>query len=264
MTPTAVRDPVSLTLHQFRYDALAFLRNRQSRFFTIALPVLFLLIFATVFGNRTIAVPGGTLSTSIYYVPSIIAFGVIVASLNNLVTSVTTLREANILKRRRAAPIPAAALIGGRAVTAASVAVAMTALLATIGWFGYGAHIPVAHLPALVATVILGAAAFGSIGFALTTVITDSDAATPVVAAATLPFYFISGVFVPAAQLPSWLLSVASVFPVQHFRVALLSAYNPFSGGLGFARGDLLVLAGWGVLALILAARRFRWVPHSR
>jgi hypothetical protein len=33
-----------LVLHQFRFDLLAFVRNRQSQFFTLVLPVLFLVI----------------------------------------------------------------------------------------------------------------------------------------------------------------------------------------------------------------------------
>jgi len=261
---SALPNPVGLVAHQFRYDTLVFLRNRQSRFFTLLLPVGFLLIFATVFRNGIVAVAGGTLSTSVYYVPSIIALGIITASLNNLVTSVTALRDANVLKRRRAAPIPAAALIAGRAATAATVAVAMTALLATLGWLVYGAHVPTGHLAALLATVVVGAATFGSLGFALTTFIRDADAATPVIAASTLPLYFISGVFLPAAQLPSWLLTVASVFPVRHFQVALLTAYNPYSAGAGFAGSDLLVMGVWAAAGLLVAARRFRWIPRAR
>jgi ABC-2 type transport system permease protein len=250
--------------HQFRYDTLVFLRNRQSRFFTLLLPVAFLLIFATVFRNRTVPVPGGTLSTSVYYVPSIIALGIITASLNNLVTSMTALRDSNVLKRRRAAPIPAAALIAGGAGTAAAVAVAMTALLAMIGWFVYGAHVPTGHIAAVMATVVFGAATFGSLGFALTTFIRDADAATPVIAASTLPLYFISGVFLPAAQLPSWLLSAASVFPVRHFQLALLTAYDPYSAGAGFAGSDLLIMGAWAVAGLLVAVYRFRWVPRAR
>jgi ABC-2 type transport system permease protein len=254
---------LALVVHQFRYDALVFLRNWQSRFFTLLLPVVFLLIFATVFRNRTVPVPGGPLSTSVYYVPGILALAVITASLNNLVTSMTHLRDANILRRRRAAPIPAAALVAARAATAAGIALAMTTMLATIGWLVYGAYIPVGHVVALVATVVVGAGAFTSLGFALTTVIRDADAAAPVIAASTLPLYFISGVFLPAAQLPSWLLTVASVFPVRHFQLALLSAYNPYSAGAGFAGTDLLIMAGWGVLGLVVAVSRFRWAPRS-
>ena len=34
-----------LVLHQTRYELLGFLRNRQARFFTLVLPLLFLVIF---------------------------------------------------------------------------------------------------------------------------------------------------------------------------------------------------------------------------
>jgi hypothetical protein len=49
------------------YDLRAFARNRQSRFFTLALPVLFLVIFASVSGGRghTTEVAGGRISTSL-------------------------------------------------------------------------------------------------------------------------------------------------------------------------------------------------------
>jgi ABC-2 type transport system permease protein len=43
---------IAISLHQFRYDLRAFMRNSQSRFFTLALPVLFLVIFASVFGGK--------------------------------------------------------------------------------------------------------------------------------------------------------------------------------------------------------------------
>ena len=42
---------IGMALHLFGYDLRAFLRNRQSQFFTLALPVLFLVIFASVFGG---------------------------------------------------------------------------------------------------------------------------------------------------------------------------------------------------------------------
>ena len=43
---------------------------------------------------------------------------VIAASFINLVISITVLREEGILKRRRATPVPAWALIGGRTLMA--------------------------------------------------------------------------------------------------------------------------------------------------
>ncbi|MGH3301664.1 MAG: hypothetical protein ACRDOK_08285 [Streptosporangiaceae bacterium] len=72
---------IRMTLHLSGYDLRAFLRNCQWQFFTLALPVLFLVIFASVFGGSgtTTGVAGGRISTSVYHVPGIMALGVIAA-----------------------------------------------------------------------------------------------------------------------------------------------------------------------------------------
>ena len=72
-----------LAWHQFHYDLRAFFRNRQARFFTLALPVLFLVIFASVFTGTT-KVAGGSIGTSVYYVPGIITLAIISAAFGNL------------------------------------------------------------------------------------------------------------------------------------------------------------------------------------
>lgn len=255
-------DAVRLSLHQAHYDLLAFFRNRQSRFFTLALPVLFLVIFSSVFGgSHAVTVPGGKIKTSVYYVPGIITLGIIGASFVNLVIAVTVQRESGVLKRRRATPIAAGSIIAGRAVTAVVTTLLITGVLLGLGWLIYRAHVPSRTAPALVVTVILGAVVFCCLGYALSSLIRNDEAAQPITQAVTLPLYFISGVFVPSSILPHWLVDVANIFPVKHLAAALLAAYNPFTRGAGFSGGDLLVLALWGVGGLAVALRRFSWLP---
>jgi len=79
-----------------------------------------------------------------------------------------------------------------------------------------------------------------------------------------LPLYFISGVFIAVDALPHWLVNVAAVFPVRHLAAALLTAYNPHTAGSGFAGVDLLIVAAWGIGGLLIALRRFSWVPLGR
>jgi ABC-2 type transport system permease protein len=105
---------------------------------------------------------------------------------------------------------------------------------------------------------------FCCLGYALASVIRNEDAAQPITQAVILPLYFISGVFVPASIIPHWLLDVAKIFPVRHLAAALLSAYNPHTTGAGFAGGDLLILALWGVGGLVVALLRFSWLPLRR
>lgn len=258
---TGRRSLRTLVAHQVHYDMRTFARNTQSVFFTLALPVMFLLIFASVFGHGSVTVPGGSLNESVYYVPGIIALGIISASFGNLATSVIGNREAGIYKRRRATPVSAAALIAARAVVAVAVAVVITLVLVAIG-YAYGASLAARAVPALVLDVVIAGLAFCCLGFALASVVHSRDAATPVIMFITLPLYFISGVFIASAALPHWLLHVAAVFPVRHLATALLAVYDPRVGGSGFRWGDLAVIAGWGVFGLIVAVRRFSWFPH--
>ena len=57
---------------------------------------------------------------------------------------------------------------------------------------------------------------------------------------------------------------VGAIFPVRHLANALLIAYNPHTTGLGFAGLDLLIVAAWGAVGLLIALRTFSWQPLGR
>ena len=253
------RGPLGLVAHQARYDLLSFLRNRQSRFFTLILPVLFLVIFVSVFGNDKIGPQQVKAST--YYVPGLAALGIIAGSFVNLVISITAQREAGVLKRRRSTPVPAWVLIAGRALTAIFIALAVMTVLLLIGRFAYGVRLPAETLPGVLVTGIVGAIAFCCLGYALSTAIGSADAAQPMVQAIMLPLYFISGVFIPNVNLPRWLQDVAEVFPVQHLAGALRHAFDPAAHGVGIVWSDLGILVLWGAAGLAVALTRFVWTP---
>ncbi len=245
--------------HQARFDLLAFVRNRQSRFFTLILPVIFLVIFVSVFGNHRIG--PDQVKASTYYVPGLAALGVIAGSFVNLVISITAQREAGVLKRRRATPVPAWVLIAGRALTAVVVALSVMTVLLLLGRFAYGVHLRTAALPGIALTGVVGAVAFCCLGYALVTAIRSADAAQPMVQAIMLPLYFISGVFIPNVQLPRWLRDVAEVFPVQHLAGGLRHAFDPGSQGTGIVWSDLGILVLWALAGLAIALMRFTWGP---
>jgi ABC-2 type transport system permease protein len=253
---------LGLVLHQSRYDLIGFLRNGQARFFTLVLPLLFLVIFVGVFGNHTVRSTGVKAST--YYVPGISALGLIASSFVNLVISITAQREAGILKRRRATPVPAWVLIAGRSLTAIAVSLVVMSVLLAVGRFAYGVHLPTSTIPGIAVSAILGSVTFCVLGYALSSAIRSEDAAQPMVQAIMLPLYFISGVFIPNVNLPSWMRHVAEIFPVQHLADALHHAYDPATHGIGLVWTDLAVLAAWMVGGLLVALRRFSWTPMAR
>ena len=251
---------MSLVLHQFRYDQKAFWRNPASVFFTVAFPVVLLLIFATVFGSQTVKVAGG-IKTATYYVPAIITLSVISATMQSLAMSLVIAREDGRLKRGRGTPMPAWVFIAGRVGNSIVVALLMLALIAALGRVAYGVPIPWSRLPQIVAVLVVGAAAFCCLGIALTAAIPSQDAAAPIVNALLLPLYFLSGVFIPDDQLPSGVIHFADAFPIRHFFEAFFNVYVPGGGGLQW--GNLAAVAAWGVAGLLLAVRYFRWTPRT-
>jgi ABC-2 type transport system permease protein len=252
-----------LVLHQLRYDLLIVLRDPQSRFFTIALPLIFLVIFSSVFGGDKTHVNGHTIKYSTYYVPGICTLAIIATSFVNLVITITAQRESGVLKRRRSTPVPAWVLIASRTLTSVILALVIVVVIVVIGRIAYGVHLPGSTLPAFVLTVIVGAAAFCCLAFAAASFIRNEDSAQPIIQAVILPLYFISGVFIPKDQLSSTLRDIASVFPVSHLNNALFKAFEPGTTGSGIAGTDLLVLAIWGAGGLLIALWRFKWSPQS-
>jgi ABC-2 type transport system permease protein len=260
VTTPAAHGGAALVLHQARFDLRGFIRNRQARFFTLALPLIFLVIFVGVFGNHVVG--PGDIKLSAYYVPGISAMAVIAASFINLVISITVLREEGILKRRRATPVPAWVLISGRTLMAIAVAAASVVLLLLVGRFGFGVHLPARAIPGFALTAVVGAITFCVLGYAFSTAIANEDAAQPMVQAVMLPLYFISGIFIAPNQLPSWLSNIAKVFPVQHLAHGLQHGFLAPTG-IGIDWSDLAVMAIWGAIGLAVALRRFSWLPKA-
>ena len=244
MTTAAARGPLALVLHQARYDFRGFLRNRQARFFTLALPLLFLVIFVSIFGNDKVG--PANVKASTFYVPGISALAIIAASFVNLVISIVVLREEGILKRRRATPVPAWTLISGRTLMAIAVSLASMVVLLLVGRFAYGVRLPTRTIPGVAITAVVGSISFCVLAYAFSSTIENEDAAQPMVQAVMLPLYFISG-----------------VFPVEHLAHGLQHAYNPATTGAGIVWSDVGVLALWGAIGLAVALRRFSWLPKA-
>jgi len=252
-----------LVWHQYRYDQRTFWREPAAVFFTVVLPLIFLFIFVSIFGNEPIEAGGKEIPGSTYYVPGILALAIVSATTVNLAITMTTLRERGTLKRVRSTPLPPWVFMAARLLTALAVSVMMVALVTLLGRLVYGVAVPTRTLPGLALTVVVGTAACCCLGFALTAIIPNENAAPAVTNALVLPLYFFSGIFIPNDDIPSGMQVVGDVFPVKHLFEALLAAFNPLTRGAAIEGVHLLVLAGWGLAGLLVAARTFRWSPAS-
>jgi len=253
---------VSLVLHQYRYDQKQFWREPASVFFTVVLPLIFFVLFAAIFGSDTTVVNGEKIETATYYVPAIIALALINATFVNLTIWLTIQRERGQLKRIRATPVPASAVIAGRTLTAIVIAAIMVVAVLLFGFALYGVDLPDSTLPGVVVSVLVGTLSLAALGFAAASLVPSENAAPPIANVIVLPLEFMSGIFVPADNIPDWMNTIAGVFPVKPLFDSLLAAFGPTASGIGVSWGDLAVVAAWGIVGVVVALRRFRWSPR--
>ena len=257
-----IRGDLVLVARFARYANRTFWRNPAAAFFTLFLPVFFLVLFSALFGNEPLDINGHQVNSATFTMVGIITFSVVSACYTNLAISVTTARETGFLKRVRGTPIPRWTFLSGRILQSVLVALLLVVVCFVFGAIAYRVPVPGPTLPALIVTLTLGAAAFAALGLAVTALVPNSDAAPAIVNFSIFPLYFVSNVLIPISNPPQWLNVLTRIFPIGPFNEAIKAAVVPPLGSTGFNGGDLLVLAIWGVGGALIAFRYFSWEPH--
>jgi ABC-2 type transport system permease protein len=255
-------NPARTFAHQVGWEQRSFWRNPASASFTFAFPLVFLVVFIAINGNDTVRLPGGPVKFAQFYVPAIVAFGIISASYTNLAFTLSIRRDNGLLKRVRGTPLPPGLYLAGLGGNVIVVSTILTVLVTLLGILVYGVTFPGRYL-GLFVDLALGAFTFGAIGSMVSTFVPNEDAAPAIINFIVFPLLFISGTF-GRVDASSTLGRIASVFPVFHFNKLLEAAFNPNASGTGLIASHLAVIAAWGVGALIIAARRFKWEPNRR
>ena len=232
---------MSLLLHQLRFERMLFRRNPSAAFFNFVLPLVLLLLVASVFADddEELAV----------LIPGIAGMSIMATTFTALAFNMTFLREQGILKRIRGTPVPAGSYLGGLVGSAVINAVIQVVLVFAIGKLVYGVDLP-DEPAAVLAYAVTGVAAFAALGIAFSHAIPNFDAAGAYTNAVFLPLVFISGVFYSADDLPPALELIAESLPLKHVIDGL--------AGDGFGSG-LAIVTAWGALGAFLAVRHFRW-----
>jgi ABC-2 type transport system permease protein len=246
-----------LFLHELRTEQLLFWRNREAAFFTFFLPIIFFLIFGSIYGDSDI---NGIRGAS-FLEAGMIGYGVASTAFAGLAISLVIRRETGVLKRIRATPLPPAAyLLAVLASTFVSFLI-QAALIVAIGRVLFSVGLPDRPL-SLLAALAIGAAAFAALGLGLTGVVRSAEGSSAVVNFVYLPMAIISGTFFSPDKYPGFLKGIADVLPLTYFtrltRDVMVHHHHLWSDA-----GSLGAIALWGVIGLVAAVRGFRWQPRE-
>ena len=239
--PNAPSRHIRLASERTRIELLTFFRTPEQVFFTFLLPVLFVIIFSTIFSGEIDGPPGAeTVQFSQYFVPGMIATGIVSATFASLAMTVSLEQSEGMLRRLSGTPLPKSAYFAGKVGLALTTSALEVVLILGIGVIAYGVDLPTDPLKWLVfgAVFFLGVASCSLLGIAYTRLIKVGSSAPAIVQPPYLILQFISGVFLQYNQVPSFLKAVASIFPlkwmVQGYRYVFLPewvAQDDYGGG---------------------------------
>lgn len=206
---------------------------------------------------RSVRVDTTNVTALDFYLPSMIAYIILIAGIQSVALALVDLRERGVLRRFLVTPLSALQILGGQIVGRAVTVILQVLVLIVVGIFIFHAHAHGSRLLAAV-TILIGIACFVSIGFLVTGLVASSEAARGVASAITFPMMFLSGIFVPLNQLPIGLQDAVHVLPLTYLSDALHHVLND-GDGLSAIGVDLGVLVAWAAVCFTVAALRFRW-----
>jgi len=183
-----------------KFETLAALRTTGFALPFLIVPVAIYLLFGVVFGGG----PGAEEFADYFFA----GFGVLAAAMPGIFTGVilATEREGNLLRLKRALPLPPGATIVAKVVMAMGVAAVAITLVAGAALLGGRIHLSFAQVAIVWATLIAGSIPFCAIGLLLGARVSASS--TPAWGNLLfLPMVLLSGLFLPLPEgLKSWVL----------------------------------------------------------
>ena len=253
----------TLGVRQARTELTQFMRSREQVVFTMAFPVIMIIIFGSIF---TGVLPSGIKFTQ-YFVTGMIASGLMTTGFQALAIQIPIERDRGVLKRYRGTPMPRSTYFVGKVAMVLAIAVIETIILLAVAVPFFDVSLPttLSKWLTLAWVCLLGITACTLCGIAFSSLAKSGRSAPAVVTPVALVLQFISGVFFVFTALPTWMQSVAALFPLKWMCQGMRAVFLPEVAAAAEPAGSwelgrvALVLGAWCVGGLILCLTTFRW-----
>jgi ABC-2 type transport system permease protein len=157
-------NPLVLVARESRNVLRSFWRNRSGAFFTVLLPVMFLVFFGAINRDATVLVDprGPQVGYTTFFAPGMLGMAIMAGTFVSLVIGLSVMRDDGQLKRLRGTPLPPWAFFTGQVVSRLVLVVVEAALVLGLGRLLFHVSLPpsVTAWVTFALVVLLGAATF--------------------------------------------------------------------------------------------------------
>ena len=263
---------MTLGASRITYETKVYFRGFDTLFFTFLFPVVMLAIFTSAFstsGNVGAAADGsGGISVGAYYLPGMLAAGMLLSGLQNLAVDIATEKGDGTLKRLGGTPLSPFSYFMGKIGQVFVTGLLQAALLLVVARFAFNVVLPTEPEKwfTFAWVFVFGVVTCAFLGIALSSVPRSGKSATAVVIPTVLVLQFISGVYLQFYLLPEWMQNIASLFPLKWMAQGMRGVFLPESFASLEPSGSwdygliALNLGIWLVVGLVLSRVTFRWI----
>jgi hypothetical protein len=229
------------------------MRNRAFFFFSLVMPLIFL-VGAVIFVGRRTQWAG--------YILGAILTTTVMGSFWGLSVQLVTFREQGILRRFRIAPVGAGPMLASSIISNYFMALPVVALEILVCRFvlhmqNWG------NLWAILVLVTIGSATFSSLGLIVASVTNTMQETQMINNLIWMGFIFLGGATIPIGSFPPWLQRVSLFIPAQYLATGLQSAAT-WQASYAEVLEDFAALSFGLILAFEMSRRLFRWEPEAK
>jgi len=248
---------VTTLAHQLRYEQKIFWRSREAAVFIFIFPLLLYALLGSVYGDEIDGVPAVDILLA-----GLFGYGAANTAFAGLAIALVVRREAGVLKRLRATPLPPATYLAAVLLSTLVTFALQSVSLLALGGLVFDASMPKNWL-GFAGAIVLGVACFAGMGLAAAALIRSAEGVSAVVNVVVLPMAFLSGAFGPTRDFPAVLQAIADVLPLTYFIDIVDGVY--LDGDSLFADpGALAAVLAWSAAGVLVALARFGWMPRER
>jgi ABC-2 type transport system permease protein len=247
-------NPISNTWSLTKIRIRLAMRNKMFLFFSLLMPMIFLFLFAMLWGKgspeKINFILGGILTLTV------------MGGFWGLSVQLVTFREQGILRRFRLAPLGSGPML-------ASSILANFILVVPFIFFEmlvakYILHMASwGNIPAIFLLVMIGSATFSAFGLVVASVTNTMQETQIINQLIWMVFLFLSGATIPLAVFPGWIQRMTLFSPATYLAIGLQSAAT--NQVIAF---EILTEAAALILGLVVAfeisRRIFRWEPEAK
>lgn len=231
-----------------KYSLILFFRNRQSVFFSLIFPVLFLVALGYLLGGQSGPMAGtangvgpqAAASRAGYLdflLPGIISMCIMFSAINVTVGPMVKYRTTGTFRKIATTPLTAFELNESRTIAGVFLVLLSVAVSLLMAWLAFGV-VPDIN-PASVLIVIAGSVTFVGLGMILAYLVDDPESVNAAAYTIIIPLLFISGSLFPVDRLPWYLQFFSILSPLTYLNNGLRSSM--FGDSFGDAITNLAI-----------------------